>query len=501
MYREMDWWTEIRRKVLVEGVSKREALRRYGIHWETLQKILSHSRPPGYRMGVDRPKPKIGAWLGRIRQIIEEDKAAPKKQRHTAKRIFERIRGEGYQGGYTQVKEAVRTIKQVTREVFVPLVHRPGEAQADFGHALVREGGALRKVVFFVMALSYSDAVFIQVFERICIEVVWEAHVRAFEFFGFVPRHILYDNESVLVGKVLRGRDRRLTRGFQELVSHYLFEPHFCLVRRANEKGVVETMVRYGRQNFLVPVPEVMGGLEGLNERLVDRCRGELARKLRGKPAAKGELLREDHEASLPLPVARFDACRKCSTTASSLSLVRFEANDYSVPVRYAHHTVVVKGYVDRVEICRADRRIAAHERLWGKGGVRMDPVHYLALLERKPGALDDARALQGWELPECFGVLRRRLEAERGGEGTREYIRVLRLLESHSLKALTRAVQKGLRSGGLIRDAIAQYLIPHEEWRQTSFRLDGREHLRRVKVATTHASAYSALLGGGGDA
>jgi transposase len=496
----MEWWTEIRREVLAEGASKRAVQREYGIHWETLEKILTHSTPAGYRMQAERPKPKIGPYLERIRQIIEEDKRAPKKQRHTARRIFERIRAQGYQGGYTQVKEAVRTIKRVTREVFVPLVHRPGEAQADFGHALVREGEALRKVVFFVMTLPYSDAVFLQVFEKICIEVVWEAHVRAFEFFGFVPRHILYDNESVLVGRVLRGRDRTLTRGFQELVSHYLFQPHFCLVRRANEKGVVETMVRYGRQTFLVPVPQLHRGLEELNERLADRCRGDLARKLRGKPATKGELLKEDQQASLPLPAAPFDACHKCSTTASSLSLVRFENNDYSVPVRYAHHTVVVKGYVDRVEICRKDRRIAVHERLWSKEGVRMDPVHYLALLERKPGALDDARALQGWQLPECFAVLRRRLEAERGGEGTREYIRVLRLLEKHSVRSLKRAVEKGLRSGALIRDAVAQYLIPQEDWRCTCFRRDGRAHLRRVRVSATDVCAYSALLGGGGD-
>ena len=304
------------------------------------------------------------------------------------------------------------------------------------------------------------------------------------------------------MGQILRGRDRKLTGGFQELVSHYLFEPHLCLVRRANEKGVVETMVKYGRQNFLVPVPEVHRGLEELEEleeRLACRCRGELARKLRGKPATKGELLKDDREASLALPAAGFDACRKRSTTVSSLSLVRFENSDYSVPVRYAHHTVVVKGYVGRVEICRKDRRIAVHERLWGKEGVRMDPVHYLALLERKPGALDDARALQGWDLPECFGVLRRRLEAERGGEGTRDYIGVLRLLEKHSLKSVTRAVEKGLRCGALIRDAIAQYLIPQEDWRRTSFRLDGREQLRRVKVSATDISAYGALLGGGG--
>ena len=128
-----------------------------------------------------------------------------------------------------------------------------------------------------------------------------------------------------------------------------------------------------------------------------------------------------------------------------------------------------------------------------------MDPVHYLAILERKPGALDDARALQGWDLPECFAVLRRRLETERAGEGTREYIRVLRLLEKHSLRSLSGAVEKGLRSGALIRDAIAQYLIPQEDWRRTSFRLEGREHLRGVKLSATDVSVYSALLRGGG--
>jgi len=160
---------------------------------------------------------------------------------------------------------------------------------------------------------------------------------------------------------------------------------------------------------------------------------------------------------------------------------------------------VVVKGYVERVEIFEQNTLIARHTRLWGKAGVSFDPLHYLALLERKPGALDYARPLKGWQLPECFLVLRRRLEAEQDGEGTREYIRVLRLLEQHSLPALTRAVQQGLRCGALSRDAIAQFLIPQEEWRQTSFRLDGREHLRQVRVLSADLRAYQSLLRAGG--
>jgi len=494
----MEWWSEIRRRVLVEGVSKREILRETGIHWQTLEKILTHSIPTGYRLTAPRPQPKVGPYLDRIAQILEADKTAPKKQRHTAKRIFERLQEEGYSGGYTQVKEAVRTLRRSKREVFVPLVHRPGEAQVDFGYALVKEGGQLRKVVFFVMSLPYSDAVYVQVFERICTEVVWEAHVRAFAFFGGVPHRISYDNERVLVAQILGPRDRKLTQGFLQLQSHYLFGHHFCLVRRPTEKGVVESMVRYVRGNYLVPVP-VVRDLKELNHQLEIRCRDELRRRVRGKKTTKAERLKDEQAALRTLPEAPFDACRKASTTCSSISLVRFDRNDYSVPVRFAHHTVVVKGYTDRIDICHRHERIASHPRRWGREEVHFDPLHYLQLLERKPGALDHARPLADWELPEVFTVLRRRLETEQGGEGTREYIRVLRLMEKHAPTAVERAVERGLRINALTRDAIAQFLFPQPDWRLTLFQLDGRDHLRRVKVATTDIGQYSELLVGGG--
>ena len=153
MYADMEWWRKIRHQVKVEGVSKRQVLRETGIHWKTLEKILSNSSPPGYELSQPRPEPKIGPFRERIAAILEQDRSAHKKQRHTAKRIFERIREEGYQGGYTQVKEAVREIKQLKREVFVPLVHRPGEAQVDFGFALATVSGVLQQFVFFVMSL------------------------------------------------------------------------------------------------------------------------------------------------------------------------------------------------------------------------------------------------------------------------------------------------------------------------------------------------------------
>jgi len=497
MHSDMKQWSEIRERVLVEGESRRQIIRETGLHWDTLKKILTHSEPPGYRQRKPRPKTKLGPYLKRVEQILKEDQAVPRKQRHTAKRLWERLRADGFTGGYTVVKDLVRQLTQRRQEVFVPLVHRPGEAQVDFGQALIKLNGQLRKVAFFVMALPYSDAVYVQAFEREGTETFWEGHVRAFEFFGGVPRRITYDNTKVAVSQILQqGKERWLTRGFLQLKSHYLFKHHFCRVARGNEKGVVEGLVKYTRLNFFVPVPQV-SDWQPLNADLEQRCRAELDRRLRGQKGSKAQLLAEDQQAFLPLPVTPFEACRKVSTTASSLSLVRFDGNDYSVPVAWAHHPIVVKGYCDEVVLCADGNEVARHARLWTDEQVGFEPLHYLALLERKPGALDHARPLQGWTLPKCFALLRRRLEAERDGEGTREYIKVLRLLERHPLAQLRPAVERGLEVGAITRDAIAQFLYPREDWRATLFSLDGHPHLRQVRVEAPKLSAYTELVGG----
>ena len=500
VYTGMEWWAKIRLEVLREERKKREVLRREGIHWETLKKILKYPEPPGYQMKEARPKPKIGSYLERIAQIIEEDKTVPKKQRHTAKRIYERIREMGYEGKYTQVKEAVRELLRVTQEVFMPLIHRAGEAQVDFGYALVKISGVLRKVGFFVMVLPYSDAFFIMAFERECTESHWLGHVQAFESFGGVPNRISYDNSKVLVSKIIGSRNRILTDGFLKLQSHYLFREHFCRVRRANEKGVVEGVVKFARLNFFVPVPQVRD-LNELNSKLAQMCREDLKRHLRGKVGTKAERLQEDQAAFLPLPVVAFDACRKQPTRANSLSLVRFDDNDYSVPVSYAHHEILVKGYVDRVVLCHLDRVVAEHLRSWGKEGIFFDYHHYLPLLEQKPGSIDHARPLMDLNLPDCFDTLRRRLQGEetKEGEGLREFIRILRLLEDYPMVKLREAVEKALLIQAHSRDAVLQFLVPRFSWQNTTFLLDGCKHLRMVKAGKPDLSAYRDLLSQGG--
>ena len=490
----MQQWAEIRRRVLQGGVSKRQILRETGMHWTTLEKILAHSQPPGYRMQRIRRKGKLGPYVDFIRRILAEDQQMPRKQRHTAKRIFERLRGEGYQGGYSVVKEAVSEIQRTSSEVYMPLVHRPGDAQVDYFHALAKLGGVLRKVAIFLMALPYSDAFFMMCVPRECTESFWEGHVRAFAFFGGVPDRISYDNSKIAVRRIIGVHRRQLTAGFLQLASHYLFDHHFCTVQRGNEKGVVEGTGGYARRNFLVPVPE-LADYDALNAHLLECCRGDLRRQLRGQRAAKGELLKEDQAAFLPLPAAPFDACRKQATRGNSLSLVRFDDNDYSIPVYWAHHEVTVKGYWDRVEICRGPEPVATHQRCWGKGETVYEPRHYLPLLERKPGALDHGRPLQTLELPECFALLRRRLESEHGHQGTRDYITVLRLLEKHSTRRVATAIEKALVTGAPSSDVVAMYLYPDERTEPGTFVLAGRPQLRAVQIALPRPGAYGDLL------
>ena len=491
----MQEWTEIRRKVLAEGASKRSVCREYGIAHKTLQKILRHTEPPGYRQAAPRSKTKLGPYLEVIAQILASDRDAPSKQHHTAKRVFERLRDEhGYPGGITQVKEAIARYRRHGKEVFVPLSHPPGEAQFDFGFATVRVGGVRRKAAFAVMALPYSDGFHVSVYPRECTETFQGAHVAAFSFFGAVPRRISYDNTSIAVAKIV-GRDRELTREFLRLSSHHLFRHRFCNVGRGNEKGVVEGFIGYSRRNFMVPVPEASSFAE-LNATLERRCVEDLHRRLRGRPRTKAELLDEERSAMLPLPTETFEVRRVVHARANSLSLVRFDRNDYSVPTAFAHHELTVLGGVEEVRIACGDRLVACHPRCWDKEQVSFDPVHYLALLERKPGALDVARPLEAWQLPGCFPLLRRRLESELGHRGTREYIKVLRLMERASVRELTRAVRSALSIGATSSDAISLILFHHQERPVALFSLEGLPHLASYRIDPPDLSAYATLEG-----
>ena len=394
------------------------------------------------------------------------------------------------------MKDAVRDWKQSHREAFLPLTHRPGEAQVDFGFAQVKIRGQSEsvKVAMFVMTLPYSGAIFCQAFPRECTEAFLEGHRRAFEFFGGVPTRISYDNSKIAVAKIVGSRQRKVTREFLRLQSHYLFTEHFCLVRRPNEKGHVERLLDFARSRFLVPVPEV-NSLAELNATLSGRCRNDREHRSRGKAANKEELLNEERTAFLSLPARSFEARRITVAAVDSLALVRFDRNSYSVPTQYAHRKVTVVATVDHVRLIFQDRLIASHDRCWEKERFFYEPLHYLALLERKPGGLDFAKPLADWQLPESFDLLRRRLEAADDRHGTRHYIRVLRLLERYSLPQLQDAVEYALDIDVIDADSIRVILSHRSEAPSELFSLDGRPLLKTFQVETTDVSAYQSLL------
>src|ERR1019366_8078720 len=343
------------------------------------------------------------------------------------------------------------------------------------------------------MTLPYSDAFFVSAYPRECTETFQAGHVAAFEYFGGVPTKTAYDNTSIAVSKIIGPSERTLTREFLRLESHYLFTHRFCRVARGNEKGHVENLVGYGRRNFLVPVPSFATFSE-LNAHLEERCVNDLDRRTRGNRGTKAERLEEDLDAMRSLPETSFEPKRVESRRANSLSLVRFDPNDYSVPTAFAHHEVIVSGGIEQISISSGPELVATHPRDWGREHTTYDPRHYLALLERKPGALDFARPLEALELPSLFSLLRRRLEADLGSSGTREFIKVLRLMERATLGELEGAVEVALSIGATSSDAISLILFHRQESPVGLFSLDGHPHLRSVTVEVPDLTAYAAL-------
>jgi len=492
---DVDVYARVRRAVLVEGQSRRAVAREFGLARKTVSKMLEYSLPPGYRRQKPIRRPKLGPWQGVIDAILEEDKQRPRKQRHTAKRIFERLRAEhSYTGGYTIVKDYVREAKLSGQEMFVPLSHAPGEAQAEFGEAQVVIAGVALTAHFMAFDLPHSDDCFVQAFPAETTEAFLEGHVRAFAYFGAVPTRILYDNTTLAVARILGDDVRKKTRAFSELQSYYLFAEKFGRPGKGNDKGKIENLVGYSRRNFMVPIPHA-ASWEELNAQLEADCRQRRERRLRGHTETITERFERDRAAMLPLPPTPYEACEKVAARVSSLSLVRYRTNDYSVPTEYGHRQVLVKGYVHRVEIGCGCEVIARHERSYERETAVYDPLHYLALLERKSRALDQAAPLTGWQLPECFADWRRLLEARLRKQAAREYIQVLRLMETFAVEEVTAAVEDALQLNTISFDAVRHLLLCRIERRPPRLDLANWPHLPAASVHATQAADYLALL------
>jgi transposase len=490
-------YATVRQLVFNEGKSRREVARLLGLSRDTVRKMCRYAAPPGYVRTKPVERPKLGPLIAVIDAILAADEAAPPKQRHTAKRIFERLRDEhGFTGGYTTVKDYVRVARVRRREMFVPLAHPPGHAQADFGEAVGIIGGERVKLHVFCLDLPHSDAAFVKAYPAETTEAFLDGHVAALAFFGGVPRSILYDNTKLAVARILPDGTRERTAAFTRLVSHYAFKDRFGRPGKGNDKGKVEALVKHVRRTMLTPVP-VAPNLDALNADLERRCLARLDETAGRNPTPIGERLEADLTAFRPLPGAPFEPCDVRPGRVASTSVVRYRGVDYSVPTAYGHREVVVKGFVDEVVILAGSEAIARHRRSYEKGAFVFDPLHYLALLEAKPGALDQAAPLRGWDLPPAFAEMRRLLEARMGNGGKREFIQILRLMEAAPLATVAAAVSEAIRRGVIGFDAVKQLVIARIEGRPARLDPTTYPYLPTATVRATAAADYAALLSG----
>ena len=495
----MELYLRVRRAHFHDGLSGRAIARDFGISRDSVAKMLAYSEPPGYQRTAPIKRPKLDAFTDQIDIWLAEDKTRPRKQRHTSKRIFDRLRAEcGFTGGYTIVKDYVRNQKRGGKEMFVPLSHPAGHAQADFGEALVVIGGIEQKAHFFAFDLPYSDACYIRAYPAANTEAWLDGHVHAFAFFEAVPQSILYDNDRCLVAKIMPDGVRKRTQRFSAMLSHYVIDDRYGRPGKGNDKGKVEGLVGYARRNFMVPMPR-FADWDAFNDYLEEQCLKRQGDILRGYKVSIGERLDADLAAMQALPAAPFEACDLQSGQVTSTSLVRYRGNDYSVPVAFGHREVWIKGFVGRVTIGCAAEVIARHPRSYETDDMVFNPLHYLPLIERKIMAFDQAAPLQDWALPEAFGTIQRLLEARQGKTGKREYVQVLRLLERFGMEELHGAIKDALRLGAISFDAIKHLVLCRTERRPPRLDLDTYPFLPRMNVATTSASAYMSLLSGGG--
>jgi transposase len=467
---------QIRRAYYCGQRSVRAIAREQHHHRRVIREVIAGTNPAprGYRLQRPRPRPVVGPVSQIVDAWLTADQDAPRKQRHTAKRIFDRLVEEyGYPGQERAVREYVHDWKQAHRSDgigYLPLAHAPGaEAQCDWGEAIVRIAGVEQAAQLFCLRLAYSLKPYVCAFPTARQECFFAGHVAAFQTFGGVPHRISYDNLTTAVQKVLLGRNRIEQDAFIAFRGHYLFESFFCLPGKegAHEKSLVETLVGYARRNFLVPIPDVESW-EALNRELARRCGQEDGRTVVGRPEPIGAQWEEERPLLLPLQRYDYPCCRTVPVRATRLGLVTFERNRYSVPSRYAGERLLLRAFAWQVEITNGQQVVARHPRLYGKDGEQLDPLHYLQVLERKPGAFDHARPMQQWakDWPPVYAEYLTALRAGRPDGATREFVRILQLHTRFPTevvaRALTRALSLSCWSADSVEQLVHQELLPH---------------------------------------
>ena len=459
----------IRRMYHLEQQSARQIARELGLSRRTVTKALRTDEAPSYRLNQQRPAPRLGPYKARLEELLQENRRLPRKQRYTAHKLFELLQAEGYSGSESTIQAyGVRWRKaQRAPKVFLPLEFEPGQdAQVDWGEAQVILAGVQQTVQVFVMRLNYSRRSFVMAFPSQKQEAFFEGHVRAFAHFGGVPHRLSYDNLTTAVKPLIEGRTREEQRAFIAFRSYYLFNSHFCTPGQGHEKGGVEHSVGFSRRNFLVPMPRV-ASFEELNRFLLEQCCRDDVRVVHGQSMSIGAAWKSEQAYFQPLPKRPFACCVTRQVKLTPYSQVVYETNRYSVPVEQARRELVLKAYAFHGEILREQEVIASHARCYEREQDIFDPLHYLTLLEQRPGAFEYARPLRAFrhEWPPAYHRLLQRLKENwPEGRGVKEFVRVLRLHQEHSARLIAQAVERALEYGCVHADGVIHCLHALEQ-------------------------------------
>lgn len=445
-----------------DGKSIRQIARDFNLSRNTVKKVLRGEVTEFTYSRSRQPMPKLGPFEESLLSCLSNDAKKPRREQRTGMVLFEQLQREGYEGGYDSVRRYIKKWRDrsssSTITAYIPQSFDPGEAyQFDWSYELVELGGELAKVKVAHFRLCYSRMPFCVAYHRESLEMVLDAHIRAFEFFGGSCRRGIYDNLKTVVTKILIGKDRVFNSRFCQLASHYLLEPVACTPAAGWEKGQVENQVQFMRGRVFVPRIKCADLCE-LNRYLADRCRilaaGHRHPEMRERMVA--EVFTQE-QPRLVLVGAAFDGFRETPVRVSSTSLVSYDSNRYSVNASAVGRTVMLRAYADRIVVVDDGVVIAEHPRLFGRHKTCYDPWHYISVLERKPGALRNGAPFKGWELPAPLAEIREALGKH--SDGDRQFVGILGRIGAYGLDAVVSACSEALRAKTPSRDVVLNIL------------------------------------------
>jgi transposase len=452
----------IRREHCVKGKSIKEIARELKVSRNTVRKVLRSGATSFEYMRVVQPRPKLGAWHGDLDRMLSDNEARPAREQLTLIRVFEELRGLGYEGSYDAVRRYAKKWRlgrgAATAEAYVPLSFAPGEAyQFDWSHEVVLINGTTVTVKVAHLRLCHSRMLFVRAYPRETQEMVFDAHNRAFAFFKGTCTRGIYDNMKTAVDSVFIGKDRQYNRRFLRMCGHHLVDPVACTPASGWEKGQVENQVGLVRERFFTPRLRVTS-YEELNAWLLDRCVAYA--KVHKHPELPDCTIWQAFEAERPrlVPISGpFDGFHAIQASVSKTCLVRFDNNKYSVASRAVGRPVEIQAYAERVVIRQDGAIVGDHRRRFGRGETIYDPWHYVPVLARKPGALRNGAPFKDWLLPASLERVRRKLKGS--DDGDRQMVKVLSAVLSDGLVAVEAASAEALASGVHSADVILNIL------------------------------------------